>query len=69
MTTKQMRISLNKQDAEYLKAIAKKLGIRETDVLRQGLKLMSVCAESSNPSRPKLIVTKDNKEEEILVAL
>lgn len=70
MATQQFRVSLNKHDAMYLKEIANKLGIRETDVLRKGLKLMSLYAESTNPADPQatsLILKEGDREREIIV--
>jgi hypothetical protein len=60
MATRQFRVNLSQKDSEYLKEIAKELGLTESEVIRKGLKLMALYAQlilqKGNEQRPLLIV-------------
>lgn len=62
-----LKVSLNKNDSEYLKKIADQLGITETEVLRKGLKLMLLYAQSSNSETTRLILENKEEKTEIMI--
>ena len=68
MATKQFRVNLSEQDANHLKKIADNLGISASEVIRKGLRLMSVYAQT-NPieSNASLILKDGEKEKHIIV--
>lgn len=68
MATKQFRVNLNEQDSNELKKIADELGISSSDVIRKGLRLMSVYAQTKpKESNTSLILKEGNKEKHIIV--
>ena len=68
MATKQFRVNLSEQDSNHLKQIAEELGISASDVIRKGLRLMSVYAETKpKESHTSLILKDGEKEREIIV--
>ncbi len=67
-TTRQFKINLTSEDSQYLKQIADQLGVSESEVIRKGLKLMSLYAKSKDPDKQSAIIFRDGENHrEILV--
>jgi hypothetical protein len=61
--SKQVRISLSDQDAEYLKSIAEQMGVKESEVLKKGLQLMALYAKTKEGKGNSLVLkTSDSND-------
>lgn len=66
-TTRKFRVSLNQQDSEYLKEIAETLGLTESEVIRKGLKLMALYAQTAEEPDKSLILRDGNQDSKLMV--
>ncbi len=67
-TNRKFKFSLNQSDSERLKDIATKLGMTESDVLRRGLKLMSLYASTEKDEKIKITIqNQEGDSKEVLV--
>lgn len=64
---KAMKVTLSEADYEYVERIAQKLGITAPEVLRKGLKLMSVYADTYNKENSRLILEDDDTKTQLMV--
>jgi 3-methyladenine DNA glycosylase AlkD len=60
-TNKALKVSLSESDSEYLKQTSERLGITETEVLKKGLKLMLLYAESKKDCNNTHLILEDNE--------
>lgn len=67
MATRQFRVNLSQKDSEYLKEIAKELGLTESEVIRKGLKLMALYAKTETEEDTQLILQKGNEQRPLLI--
>lgn len=67
MATRQFRVNLSQKDSEYLKEIAKELGLTESEVIRKGLKLMALYAKTETEEDTQLILQKANEQRPLLI--
>lgn len=66
--SKALKISLSESDSLYLKETSQKLGITETELLKKGLKLMLLYAESKKGcNNTRLILEDDESRTELMV--
>lgn len=65
---KQLQINLSKEDFTQLEKIAQKLGITPLDVIRKGIRIMSIYAQT-NPIQSKsvLILKVGQNRREIII--
>lgn len=66
-TGKSLKVSLNEVDTEHIRKIAKKLGISESEVLRKGLRLMAVYANTYDDEKSRLILEDENSKTELMI--
>lgn len=67
-TSKALKVSLSESDSKYLKETADRLGITETELLKKGLKLMLLYAESKkDDNNARLILEDDESRTELMV--
>ena len=64
---KQIKVSVSPSDAEFLSLIADKLGISEAEVLRKGVKLMNLYANTYDQPETKLVLETADTKQDILV--
>ena len=69
MATKQFRVNLSEQDANHLKQIADDLGISSSEVIRKGLRLMSVYAQTNPIESKASLILKDGETEKHIIVL
>ncbi len=67
MNDRKFRVSLSESDSNYLKEVANKLGISESEVIRKGLKLMALYTKTSAKNKGSLILREDDKERELML--
>lgn len=65
--TKQLRVSLSEKDDEHLKAIASKLGLKESEVMKKGLQLMALYLQSKEEEGKSLVLQDKDNDKDILI--
>lgn len=64
---RQIKATLSATDANFLKQIAKKLGISEQDVIRKGVKLMNLYSDVYDKPNAKLVIETDDTRQDIMI--
>jgi 3-methyladenine DNA glycosylase AlkD len=66
-TSRALKVSLSESDSKYLKQTSERLGITETEVLRKGLKLMLLYADSQDCKDTRLVLENNETRTELMV--
>jgi 3-methyladenine DNA glycosylase AlkD len=66
-TSRALKVSLSESDSKYLKETSERLGITETEVLRKGLKLMLLYADSQDCKDTRLVLENNETRTELMV--
>ena len=75
MKGKQIVVTFNTEDTEFLEQVAEDLKISSSEVIRRGLRLMSIYAETKpnderKPKEPKpILILKDGDEEKTIMVI
>lgn len=65
--SRKFKVGLSDQDSQYLKEIAEKLGVSESEVIRKGLQLMALYAKTRDAEDSALVLREGTKDQELLV--
>ena len=67
MSIKQFLIEFDKKNYERIKEISQQLNLSESDVIRYGLKFISLYAKTQTEKDVKLIIQKGDKQSRIVI--
>ena len=67
MCIKQFLIEFDERTYEHIKEISKQLNLSESDVIRNGLKFISLYAKTQTEKDVKLIIQRGDKQSQIVI--